>query len=217
MYAFAIHDERSGDLTLARDPFGIKPLYVMPRGDGILFASELKAIVTVAGHELSVDPAAMVASTVVLLAAPRSSTPSGACTRHPAGTWAEYHRDGSVTRGTFWDTAAEAARAASGPRADVRGAVAGSVLAHLVADTPVASFLSGGLDSSIVTVLAHRSDPVDRGLHHRLPARGPAPRVDARRRALRQAPRRPPRLRLHEIEIHPDVVEMLPRMVDVLD
>ena len=53
-----------GSLALARDPLGIKPLYVMPRGSGILFASELKALVAAVGPELSVDPAALVASTL---------------------------------------------------------------------------------------------------------------------------------------------------------
>ena len=52
----------TGDLTLVRDPLGIKPLYLMERGDGALFASELKAIVAAVGRELRVDPAGMVAS-----------------------------------------------------------------------------------------------------------------------------------------------------------
>ncbi|HEU5241115.1 MAG TPA: hypothetical protein VFU25_03805, partial [Ornithinibacter sp.] len=94
MYAFAIHDERTGDLALARDPLGIKPLYVMPRGDGILFASELKAIVTAVGPELSVDPAAMVASTLYYWLPQEFDSVRGVH-RHPAGTWAVYHRDGS--------------------------------------------------------------------------------------------------------------------------
>ncbi len=216
MYAFAIHDERSGSLTLARDPFGIKPLYVMPRGDGILFASELKAIVAAVGPELAIDPGAMVASALYYWL-PQEFDALRGVHRHPAGTWAEYHRDGSVSRGVFWDTAAEAARAAHGPRADVRGVVAASVRAHLVADAPVASFLSGGLDSSIVTLLAHRSDPSIEA--YTIAFRPEDQRLESMPDDARYARRLADHLgiRLHEIEIHPDVVEMLPRMVDVLD
>jgi asparagine synthase (glutamine-hydrolysing) len=216
MYAFAIHDERTGDLTLARDPFGIKPLYVMPRGDGILFASELKAIVAAVGPELTIAPGAMVASTLYYWL-PQEFDSLRGVHRHPAGTWAEYHRDGAVSRGVFWDTAAEAARAAHGPVADVRGAVAGSVQAHLVADAPVATFLSGGLDSSIVTVLAHRTDPSIEA--YTIAFRAEDQRLESMPDDARYARRLADHLgiRLHEIEIHPDVVEMLPRIVDVLD
>ena len=62
MFAFALFDERSGELVLARDPFGIKPLYYMPRGAGAVFASELKALVTAVGPELRIQPGALVAS-----------------------------------------------------------------------------------------------------------------------------------------------------------
>src|SRR4029079_557052 len=62
MFAFAVHDAETGDLTLVRAPLGIKPLYVMERGDGVLFASELKAIVAAVGDELRGDPAGPVGS-----------------------------------------------------------------------------------------------------------------------------------------------------------
>ena len=74
----------------------------------------------------------------------------------PAGTWEEYHRDGTVSSGTYWDIADEAARAAAGPPPDLARVLEDSVRAHLVADVPVASFLSGGLDSSLVTAMAQR-------------------------------------------------------------
>ena len=62
MFAFAIFDERSGELFLARDPLGIKPLYFLPRHEGVVFASELKALVAAMGAELQIEPGALVAS-----------------------------------------------------------------------------------------------------------------------------------------------------------
>ena len=89
--------------------------------------------------------------------------------------------------------------------------------AHLVADVPVSSFLSGGLDSSIVTVLAKRANPqIDaytitfRAEDQRLEAM-PDDAMYARKIARRHG------IELHEIEIKPDVVDLLPRMVDILD
>ena len=216
MFAFAIHDQRTGSLTLARDPLGIKPLYVMDRGEGVLFASELKAILTAVGSELTVDPAAMVASALYYWLPQEYNAVKGV-RKLPAGTWMEYHRDGSVTSGEYWNSAEEAARAANGPRADLRDVIATSVEAHLVSDAPVASFLSGGLDSSIVTALAYRRDPSIEA--YTIAFRPEDQRLEAMPDDARYARRMAAHLgiRLHEIEIHPDVVEMLPRMVDILD
>ncbi len=165
----------------------------MPRGDGILFASELKAIVAAVGPELADRPRRAWSRRPCTTGCPQEFDALRGVHRHPRAPGPSTTATARSARGSYWDTAAEAARAAHGPVADVRGVVAESVAAHLVADVPVASFLSGGLDSSIVTALAHRTRPVDRGVHHRLPGRGPAPRGDARRRALRPAPGRPPR------------------------
>lgn len=216
MFAFAIHDEQTGSLTLARDPLGIKPLYLMPRGEGVIFASELKAILTAVGGELTVNPAAMVASALYYWL-PQEYDAVRGVHKLAAGTWTEYHRDGSATSGTYWDAAEEAARAASGPRADLREVLTKSVEAHLVSDAPVASFLSGGLDSSIVTALAHRRDPSIEA--YTIAFRPEDQRLEAMPDDARYARTMAAHLgmRLHEIEIHPDVVEMLPRMVDILD
>ncbi len=216
MFALAIHDARTGSLTLARDPLGIKPLYTMRRGDGVVFASELKAIVAALGPELTVDPAGMLASALYYWLPQQYDAVRGV-RKLPAGSWTEYRRDGTSVSGEYWSSPAVAAEAARGPRMDLVQTIEESVLAHLVSDVPVAAFLSGGLDSSIVTALAHRSDPsieaytiAFRSQDQRLEAM-PDDAHYARRMAAHLG------IRLHEIEIAPDVVDMLPRMVDTLD
>ncbi|MEW1954773.1 asparagine synthase (glutamine-hydrolyzing) [Terrabacter sp. NPDC080008] len=216
MFAFAVHDERTGSLTLARDPLGIKPLYVMDRGDGMLFASELKALLSAVGAELSVNPAAMVASALYYWL-PQDIDAVTQVRKLAPGSWVRYDRDGAVSSGTYWDAAEEAFRASRSPRSDLRDVLTASVEAHLVADVPVACFLSGGLDSSLIAALAHRRDPSleaytiafrpeDQRLEA-MPDDAPYARLLAGRLGMR----------LHEIELHPDVASLLPRMVDVLD
>jgi asparagine synthase (glutamine-hydrolysing) len=216
MFAFAIFDERTGSLALARDPLGIKPLYVMPRGSGILFASELKAIVAAVGPELRIDPQALVASALFYFL-PEQQTAVEGVAKLPPGSWAEWRADGSTIAGRYWEPAAEALAAATGPTADLAAVLEESVAAHLVADVPVASFLSGGLDSSLVTAMAANRDPsieaytiTFRPEDQRLEAM-PDDAVYARKMAAHLG------IRLHEIEISPDVVDMLPRVVDMLD
>ncbi|HEX6516517.1 MAG TPA: asparagine synthase (glutamine-hydrolyzing) [Nocardioidaceae bacterium] len=216
MFAFAVHDERTGCLTLARDPLGIKPLYVMPRGDGAVFASELKAIVGALGPELSVDPAGMVASALYYWL-PQHLGAVSEVRQLPAGSWRELRPDGTSVSGEYWNAAEVAARSARGPRADLASTIESSVEAHLVADVPVASFLSGGLDSSIITALAHRSDPSIEA--YTIAFRGEDQRLEAMPDDARYARKLAAHLgiTLHEIEISPDVVDLLPRMVDILD
>jgi asparagine synthase (glutamine-hydrolysing) len=216
MFAFAIYDERSGALTLARDPLGIKPMYVMPRGSGVLFASELKALVAAAGPELTIDPGALVASTMFYFLPEEQSALKGVF-KLPPGSWAEWRADGTKRAGRYWEPAEEALAAASGPPADLAAVLEESVAAHLVADVPVASFLSGGLDSSLITAMAASRNPsieaytiTFRPEDQRLEAM-PDDAVYARKMAAHLG------IRLHEIEISPDVVDMLPRVVDVLD
>ena len=108
----------------------------------------------------------------------------------PAGSWARFRPDGtheSEATGGSQDVAREAA---AGPAADLRPVIEEIVTAHLVADVPVSSFLSGGLDSSIVTVLAHQEAARRRRLHDHLPAGGPEAGGDAGRRGLRAQGRR---------------------------
>ena len=216
MFAFALLDVRTGGLVLARDPLGIKPLYYLRRGGGLVFASELKALVDAAGSELRMEPGALVAS-MLYYWLPEQRCAIDGVQKLPGGSWAECGPDGSFTVRHYWRVADVAAAAAAGPPADLGEVISESVTAHLVADVPVSSFLSGGLDSSIVTVLAHQADAgldaytiTFRSQDQRLEAM-PDDAVYARRVAARYG------IDLHEIEISPDIADMLPRIVDMLD
>ncbi len=216
MFAFAIFDELTGSLFLARDHLGIKPLHYLCRKDGVVFASELKALVAAYGNELSMEPSALIASLLYYWVPDRRCSLTGVEKLQP-GTWAEFKPDGSHRTKTYFDVAEVAAAAAAGPPIDLRDVVERSVKAHLVADVPVSSFLSGGIDSAIVTVLAKRANPdVDaytitfRPEDQRLEAM-PDDAFYARKIA------RLHNIRLHEIQIAPDVVNLLPRLVDILD
>ncbi|MDQ4142436.1 MAG: asparagine synthase (glutamine-hydrolyzing) [Actinomycetota bacterium] len=216
MFAFALFDDRSGHLVLARDHLGIKPLFVMPRDRGVAFASELKAIVAAFGSQLQVDASALVAS-MLYYWVPEQRCAVRGVQKLPPGTWAVIRPDGRMTLRHYWRLPEAAAEAAAGPTLDLGAVVEDSIGAHLVADVPVSTFLSGGLDSSIVTVLAKRANPtIDaytitfRPEDQRLEAM-PDDATYARNVANRFG------IDLHEIEIAPDVVDLLPRMVSVLD
>jgi len=216
MFAFALFDGQSGDLILARDSLGIKPLYYMHRGKGVVFASELKALVAATGTELRIEPGALVASMLYYWLPDQRCAIEGV-TKLPPGCWALVRPDGVTTIRKYWDIAEVAASASAGAPADLHEVIEESITAHLVSDVPISSFLSGGLDSSIITVLAHHADRnVDaytitfRPEDQRLEAM-PDDAVYARKVAAKYG------INLHEIEISPDVVHLLPRIVDVLD
>lgn len=215
MFAFGVFDERTGELTLARDQLGIKPLFYVRRGGGIVFASELKALANELG-DLTVNDAALVAS-LLYYWVPDSRCAYREAAKLPPGTWLTITPDGSVSQGTYWsirDVAAEAQHA--GP-VDLAAVVEESTKAHLLSDVPVATFLSGGLDSSYLTALAARHSP---GISaYTIGFRAEDARFEAMPDDLRYARIVAAKfgVDLHEIEIAPKVLDLLPKMTYHLD
>ena len=114
MFAFALLDQVSGSLFLARDQFGIKPLHYIRRKDGVVFASELKALVSTFGSELRMQPQALVASMLYYWVPDQQCSVRGVEKLQP-GTFAEFRPDGTSRVECYWDIVEEAASARERP------------------------------------------------------------------------------------------------------
>ncbi len=156
MFAIALWDRRTQRLLLARDHVGQKPLYMTELGQSVAFASELKAFYALAGYDPAVDPAYL--STYLahrFVAAPHTLL-DGVTKLEPgeAMVFQSHHRR---QRWHYWQpTMAEPSAAIEGQSWEQRldGLLSETVADHLTADVPVGVFLSGGLDSSLLTALA---------------------------------------------------------------
>ncbi|WP_405638201.1 asparagine synthase (glutamine-hydrolyzing) [Streptomyces sp. NBC_01178] len=156
MYAFAIWDERKQELLLVRDRLGIKPLYYALLDGGVVFGSEPKALLAHPGITAEVDREGL----AELLALPRARTPGHAVYRSMREV-----RPGCLVRGNasglreerYWRLSAQPHTAGFDDTVtEVRALLEDIVRRQSIADVPVGTLLSGGIDSSIVTALAAR-------------------------------------------------------------
>jgi asparagine synthase (glutamine-hydrolysing) len=152
MFAFAIWDERRRELFLARDPYGIKPLYTANDGWTFRFASQVKALL--AGGEISRDPEpAGIAGFHLFGSVPEPFTLYRDIRALPAGHTQRIDAGGPHEPRRFANLAAILAKGAAepAPAAEIperlRAAACDSVRAHLLADVEVGIFLSAGIDS----------------------------------------------------------------------
>jgi len=154
MFAFAIWDVQSRELFLARDPYGIKPLYYAQTPLGILFASQVKALLASGLITPEIEPAG-VAGFYLWGSVPEPWTTFKNVLSLPAGNWMIV-RSSVPCPPVRWHDIGEAwnrEQVALGERETqqrVRSAICDSVAAHLVADVPVSVFLSGGIDSGTI-------------------------------------------------------------------
>ncbi len=156
MFAFVLLDRVEGKVVAARDPFGIKPLYVMRRGGLTAFASEMRPFARLG--PLAPDPNALAELITFRFAAGRLSNLAG-IEKLPGGTVATLSlADGRLSERRFADPLDSLAPDPSMRRAEAveqaEAAVRTSVVDHLQSDVGYTVQLSGGVDSSLVAALA---------------------------------------------------------------
>jgi asparagine synthase (glutamine-hydrolysing) len=158
MFAFAIWDAQSRVLFLARDPYGIKPLYYTRTKDGFVFASQVKTLIASGLLSTEWEPAGLVGF-YLWGSVPEPWTLFRAVFALPAGHWLRVRAGMPESLVCWYDIRAH--WQSEGFKATVqelhewvRQAVRDSVRAHLVADVPVSVFLSGGIDSATIAGLA---------------------------------------------------------------
>jgi len=162
MFAFAIWDEREQRLFLARDRIGKKPLYYHCAEHGLVFGSELKAVLAYPGLKANVDPTA-VADYFKYLYIPDPKTIFGEIRRVPPAHYLIATRD-KLSVEEYWDV--HFGDPSSGSDAEMEDRLfdllGDAVRDRLVAEVPLGAFLSGGVDSSGVVALMVRqsSQPV---------------------------------------------------------
>jgi asparagine synthase (glutamine-hydrolysing) len=201
--------------VLARDRFGIKPLYYRLVGGTLSFASELKAMLEQPGFSREIEPRAL-AAYLAFNSIPAPLTIFAEARKLRPGTLLSW--EGGELRETRFarPTPAAADRVRRGPEGELalelRETLRDSVRAHLVADVPVGELLSGGVDSGALAALAaaEQSELVrtfsigfeESGFDELSRARLVAERFGTDH---------------HELVLRPDAVELLPQLVEAFD
>lgn len=163
MFAFAVWDMRRARLFLARDRFGIKPLYLTQDGDRLRFASSLPALLAGGGVDTRLDPVALHHHFMLHTVVPAPRTMLRGVRKLPPASTLTVSIGGSMTQKVYWTldaTRLEQPRSEAEWLDATREVLVRALDRHrLAADVPVGVLLSGGLDSSLlVGLLADRVD-----------------------------------------------------------
>ncbi|HXE53739.1 MAG TPA: asparagine synthase (glutamine-hydrolyzing), partial [Tepidisphaeraceae bacterium] len=159
IFAFAWTDLRQNKLWLVRDAFGVKPLYYWNAPGGVLFASEIKAILASGLYTPAPDQQACL-DFFTYLCAPQGATMFRGIQQVPPAHWLEFRFDGTLESAQrYWrvDRAATQGNPTGDPpqeqAARVRQLLSESVRRQMVSDVPLGIFLGGGIDSAVLTGL----------------------------------------------------------------
>jgi len=153
MFAFAIYDNTTSKLFLARDHLGQKPVYYFHEGNVFAFASEIKALLTLKPDLRVLDPNALYEYlTIRIITPPRSMFLK--IRKLPPGHYLIF-QDGKVIVKRYWQLEYEPKLSGDFEEIllELEKRLLSTVRYHLVSDVPIGAFLSGGLDSSLIVAI----------------------------------------------------------------
>lgn len=156
IFAFGIWDEKKQRLFMARDPLGVKPLFYAKKGEDLLFASELKAILAHPDMEPVIDSEGL----LELFGVGPARSPGSAVLKNihevpPANCM--IYENGGIKLWEYWKLQSYQHKDSLEQTIEkTRSLVIDAIERQLVSDVPVCTFLSGGLDSSIISAVAAR-------------------------------------------------------------
>jgi asparagine synthase (glutamine-hydrolysing) len=221
MFALAICDLRgaSPKLLLARDHFGIKPLYYWERGGKLAFASEVKALLEVPGIEASMSMEAL-NQYLTFLWVPDPQTLFEGIRKLQAGHYALW-QGGKFQIEQFWDLTFPPSdhrfeRTEADLADEVRERFCASVERQMVSDVPIGAFLSAGLDSSSIVAAMARKQPV-RTYTITFPEKYRVGETHIDDPGVPNRLARQLGCEHHEIVVEPDVVDLLPGLTWHMD
>jgi len=215
MFNFALWDAKRRRLIIGRDRLGVKPLYVLNDGKQLAFATEAKALLTLPGVTAEVDPVALQAY-LQLGYVPAPYSMFKGIAKLPPATLVVIEQ-GKVDERRYWRIPADIESAPESEWLErVRVRLEESVRMQMVSDVPIGAFLSGGIDSSAVVAFMakHSAQPIRT---YAIGFSGGA--ADQFYNELPYA-RRVAELfgtEHHEIQVKPDVVGLLPKLLWHMD
>jgi len=161
MFAFAIYNKENSELFIARDHFGIKPLFYTHQNGTFSFSSELKTLVTTPRFNKKINHKALVSCLNYFWVSGNETMFEG-CWKLPPAHYIIYNKQKEIQLVRYWQLD-DTINHLSSPdeniiKENLVQAIEQSVKRHMVADVPVSSFLSGGLDSSLIAVIAKKTN-----------------------------------------------------------
>lgn len=158
MFAFTIYDKKNKDIFCARDHFGIKPFYYYQNNNKFAFASELKTLVKIPGFNKSINKKSLIKS-LNYLWIPGNETIFSNVFKIPPGHYLKLNSENKIFLQKYWEVNTETKDFMEDDLIKkLDSEFTETMKRHMVSDVPISSFLSGGLDSSLISVAAKKNN-----------------------------------------------------------